>query len=159
MAEMISFHLDVVSAEGKLFSGRVQSAQVSGSEGELGLRHGHAPLLTAIKPGLVRLVKQNGTEEVLYISGGMLEVQPESVTVLADTAIRADDLMRRKPRKPSAQPKSGSTAHMVISTTPRPPPSWPRRWLNCESLISSKRITANNGDVKSDLRVAFLPVG
>ncbi|MGY2499139.1 ATP synthase F1 subunit epsilon, partial [Klebsiella pneumoniae] len=81
MAE-ISFHLDVVSAEGKLFSGRVQSAQVSGSEGELGLRHGHAPLLTSIKPGLVRLVKQNGAEEVLYISGGMLEVQPESVTVL-----------------------------------------------------------------------------
>jgi len=92
MAEMISFHLDVVSAEGKLFSGRVQSAQVSGLEGELGLRHGHAPLLTAIKPGLVRLVKQNGAEEVLYISGGMLEVQPESVTVLADTAIRAKDL-------------------------------------------------------------------
>ncbi|XMR34448.1 F0F1 ATP synthase subunit epsilon [Escherichia coli] len=57
-----------------------------------GLRHGHAPLLTAIKPGLVRLVKQNGTEEVLYISGGMLEVQPESVTVLADTAIRGQDL-------------------------------------------------------------------
>ena len=96
MAEMISFHLDVVSAEGKLFSGRVQSAHVSGSEGELGLRHGHAPLLTAIKPGLVRLVKQNGTEEVLYISGGMLEVQPESVTVLADTAIRADDLDEAK---------------------------------------------------------------
>ena len=65
MAEMISFHLDVVSAEGKLFSGRVQSAQVTGSEGELGLRHGHAPLLTAIKPGLVRLIKQNGSEEVL----------------------------------------------------------------------------------------------
>ena len=92
MAEMISFHLDVVSAEGKLFSGRVQSAQVSGSEGELGLRHGHAPLLTAIKPGLVRLIKQNGSEEVLYISGGMLEVQPEAVTVLADTAIRAQDI-------------------------------------------------------------------
>ena len=96
MAEMISFHLDVVSAEGKLFSGRVQSAQVSGSEGELGLRHGHAPLLTAIKPGLVRLIKQNGSEEVLYISGGMLEVQPEAVTVLADTAIRADDLDEAK---------------------------------------------------------------
>ena len=96
MAEMISFHLDVASAEGKLFSGRVQTAQVSGSEGELGLRHGHAPLPTAIKPGLVRLVKQNGTEEVLYISGGMLEVQPESVTVLADTAIRADDLDEAK---------------------------------------------------------------
>ena len=96
MAEMISFHLDVVSAEGKLFSGRVQSAQVTGSEGELGLRHGHAPLLTAIKPGLVRLVKQNGAEEVLYISGGMLEVQPETVTVLADTAIRAADIDEAK---------------------------------------------------------------
>ncbi|XMR53502.1 F0F1 ATP synthase subunit epsilon [Escherichia coli] len=92
---MISFHLDVVSAEGKLFSGRVQSAQVSGSEGELGLRHGHAPLLTAIKPGLVRS-DQHGSEEVLYISGGMLEVQPEAVTVLADTAIRADDLDEAK---------------------------------------------------------------
>ncbi|MGL5290112.1 MAG: F0F1 ATP synthase subunit epsilon, partial [Aeromonas sp.] len=56
----------------------------------------HAPLLTAIKPGLVRLMKQNGTEEVLYVSGGMLEVQAESVTVLADTAIRADDLDEAK---------------------------------------------------------------
>ena len=92
MAEMISFHLDVVSAEGKLFSGRVQSAQVTGSEGELGLRHGHAPLLTAIKPGLVRLIKQNGSEEVLYISGGMLEVQPTIVTILADHAVRAHDV-------------------------------------------------------------------
>ena len=95
MAE-ISFHLDVVSAEGKLFNGRVQMVQVSGSEGELGIHHGHAPLLTSIKPGLVRLVKQGGGEEVMYISGGMLEVQPESVTVLADTAIRADDLDEAK---------------------------------------------------------------
>ena len=95
MAE-ITFHLDVVSAEGMLFSGRVESVQVSGAEGELGIRHGHAPLLTSIKPGLVRLVKLHGAEEVMYISGGMLEVQPESVTVLADTAIRADDLDEAK---------------------------------------------------------------
>ncbi len=92
----ITFHLDVVSAEGMLFSGRVESVQVSGSEGELGIRHGHAPLLTAIKPGLVRLIKLHGAEEVLYISGGMLEVQPETVTVLADTAIRAADLDEAK---------------------------------------------------------------
>ena len=95
MAE-ITFHLDVVSAEGMLFSGRVESVQVSGAEGELGIRHGHAPLLTSIKPGLVRLVKLHGAEEVMYISGGMLEVQPESVTVLADTAIRAKDLDEAK---------------------------------------------------------------
>ncbi|ALP40774.1 F0F1 ATP synthase subunit epsilon [Aeromonas schubertii] len=95
MAE-ISFHLDVVSAEGKLFSGRVQSVAVTGAEGELGIHHGHTPLLTSIKPGLVRLVKQQGGEEVMYISGGMLEVQPETVTVLADTAIRADDLDEAK---------------------------------------------------------------
>ncbi|MGL4716915.1 MAG: F0F1 ATP synthase subunit epsilon [Aeromonas sp.] len=110
MAE-ISFHLDVVSAEGSLFSGRVQAVQVSGSEGELGLRHGHAPLLTAIKPGLVRLVKLNGTEDVLYISGGMLEVQQESVTVLADTAIRANDLdeVKAKEAKRAAEERIHSS--------------------------------------------------
>ncbi len=95
MAE-ITFHLDVVSAEEMLFSGRVESVQVTGAEGELGIRHGHAPLLTAIKPGLVRLVKLHGKEEVMYISGGMLEVQPETVTVLADTAIRAEDIDEAK---------------------------------------------------------------
>ena len=95
MAE-ITFHLDVVSAEEMLFSGRVESVQVSGQEGELGIRHGHAPLLTSIKPGLVRLVKLHGVEEVMYISGGMLEVQPETVTVLADTAIRAADIDEAK---------------------------------------------------------------
>ena len=95
MAE-ITFHLDVVSAEGMLFSGRVESVQVSGAEGELGIRHGHAPLLSSIKPGLIRLIKLHGAEEVMYISGGMLEVQPENVTVLADTVIRAADLDEAK---------------------------------------------------------------
>ncbi len=95
MAE-ITFHLDVVSAEGMLFSGRVESVQVTGAEGELGIRHGHAPLLSSIKPGLVRLIKLHGVEEVMYISGGMLEVQPENVTVLADTVIRAADLDEAK---------------------------------------------------------------
>ena len=95
MAE-ITFHLDVVSAEEMLFSGRVESVQVTGAEGELGIRHGHAPLLTSIKPGLVRLIKLHGVEEVMYISGGMLEVQPETVTVLADTAIRAADIDEAK---------------------------------------------------------------
>ena len=88
----ITFHLDVVSAEKKLFSGLVETFQVTGSEGELGIYHGHAPLLTAIKPGMVRIVKQHGHEEFIYISGGMVEIQPSTATVLADTAIRGEEL-------------------------------------------------------------------
>ncbi|MGL9751008.1 MAG: F0F1 ATP synthase subunit epsilon [Symbiopectobacterium sp.] len=88
----MTYHLDVVSAEQEMFSGLVQKIQVTGSEGELGIYPGHAPLLTAIKPGMVRIVKQHGEEEYIYLSGGVLEVQPNSVTVLSDTAIRGQDL-------------------------------------------------------------------
>ena len=91
MAAM-TVHLDVVSAEESIFSGRVETIQVTGSEGELGIHPGHAPLITALKPGMVRLVKQHGHEEMIYIAGGMLEVQPGNVTVLADVAVRAEDL-------------------------------------------------------------------
>lgn len=87
-----TFQLDVVSAEQRLFSGNVQKIQVSGSEGELGIHPGHTPLLTAIRPGMIRIVRQHGEEEVIYLSGGVLEVQPDSTTVLADTAIRGEDL-------------------------------------------------------------------
>lgn len=87
-----TFHLDVVSAENNLFSGEVQRIQVTGSEGELGIYPQHTPLLTAIKPGLIRIVKLNGDEEFIYLSGGILEVQPTIVTVLSDTAIRGQDL-------------------------------------------------------------------
>jgi F-type H+-transporting ATPase subunit epsilon len=96
MTRAMTTHLDVVSAEMSLFSGRVSHLSVSGQEGELGIMPGHTPLLTAIKPGMVQLVKQGGGEEVIYISGGFLEVQPGGVTVLADTAIRGQDLDRAK---------------------------------------------------------------
>ncbi len=69
----MTYHLDVVSAEQQMFSGLVQRIQVSGSEGELGIYPGHAPLLTAIKPGMIRIVKQHGEEEYIYLSGGVLE--------------------------------------------------------------------------------------
>lgn len=85
-------HLDVVSAEEEIFSGRVESIQVSGSEGDLGIGAGHAPLLTAIKPGQLRIVKQNGEEEFIYVAGGVLEIQPGTVSILADVAMRAEDL-------------------------------------------------------------------
>jgi F-type H+-transporting ATPase subunit epsilon len=85
-------HLDVVSAETEIFSGLVQTVQVTGIEGELGIYPGHAPLITSLQPGMVRVVKQFGAEELIYVAGGILEVQPGHVTVLADTAIRAEDL-------------------------------------------------------------------
>ena len=88
----MTVQLDVVSAEERIFSGLVESIQVTGSEGELGILPGHIPLLTGIKPGMVRIVKQFGEEHLIYVAGGVLEIQPHSVTVLADVAVRAEDL-------------------------------------------------------------------
>ena len=88
----MTVHLDVVSAEQSVFSGDVATIQVTGSEGELGIHPGHAPLLTGLKPGMVRLVKQDGSEDIIYVAGGTLEVQPKTVTVLADVAIRGEEL-------------------------------------------------------------------
>ncbi|MGI2261350.1 F0F1 ATP synthase subunit epsilon [Shewanella sp. GXUN23E] len=95
MAAM-TVHLDIVSAEGRIFSGLVETLQVTGAEGELGILPGHTPLLTRIKPGMVRIVKQHGKEELFYLSGGMLEVQPSSVAVLADVVVRAEDIDEAK---------------------------------------------------------------
>ena len=89
---LLTVNLNVVSAEESLFSGSIKSLQISGSEGELGIMPGHAPLLTSLKPGMALITKKDGDEEVIYLSGGMLEVQPNQVTVLADVATRADDL-------------------------------------------------------------------
>lgn len=83
---------DIVSAEREIFSGLVEMVIATGSLGDVGITYGHAPLLTGIKPGPVRLIKQGGEEEVYYISGGFLEVQPYQVSILADTALRASDM-------------------------------------------------------------------
>lgn len=87
-----TMELDIVSAEASIFTGVVKEVVVTGSIGELGIYPGHTALLTSLKPGQVRALSAEGEEEVFYISGGMLEVQPTSVSVLADTAIRATDL-------------------------------------------------------------------
>ncbi|MFD0966692.1 F0F1 ATP synthase subunit epsilon [Seminibacterium arietis] len=89
---MTTFNLTVVSAEESIFEGRVKSIQATGIEGELGILAGHTPLLTAIKPGIVKLTLEDNNEEVIYVSGGFLEVQPTVVTVLADVAIRGKEL-------------------------------------------------------------------
>ena len=83
---------DIVSAEEELFSGRVEMVIAHGHMGDLGILPGHTPLISTIKPGPVRVIMQGGAEEVYYISGGFIEVQPYTVKVLADTAIRATDL-------------------------------------------------------------------
>ncbi len=89
---LFTVNLNVVSAHENLFSGSIKSLQITGSEGELGIMPGHAPLLTSLKPGMARIVKDDGIEEIIYLSGGMLEVQPNQVIVLADVAKRADDI-------------------------------------------------------------------
>ena len=88
----MSIHCDIVSAEEEIFSGLVESLVATGELGELGVNYGHAPLLTGLVPGPVRIVLQNGDERVYYVSGGFLEVQPGVVSILADTALRADDV-------------------------------------------------------------------
>ncbi len=89
---MYTFHLDIVSAEKSIFSGTVDSLVATGELGELGISPGHAPLLTSLKPGTVKVKDHEGNEEHFYVSGGMLEVQPHVTTILADTAARADDV-------------------------------------------------------------------
>ncbi|WP_105102573.1 F0F1 ATP synthase subunit epsilon [Microbulbifer pacificus] len=96
----MTVHCDIVSAEESLFSGLVKMVVVSGVEGELGITYGHAPLLTALKPGPVRIIKDSGEEEVYFLSGGYVEIQPNVVTVLADTAEREiDEEAARKARE------------------------------------------------------------
>jgi len=89
---LLTVNLNVVSAQESLFSGNIKSLQITGSEGELGILPGHAPLLTSLKPGMALITKKDDSEEVIYLSGGMLEVQPNQITVLADVATRSDDL-------------------------------------------------------------------
>ena len=93
---MATFHVDVVSAEASIFSGEAKFVALPGEAGELGILPKHAPLITRIRPGAVRIEKADGGEEFIFVAGGILEVQPNIVTVLADTAIRGKDLDEAK---------------------------------------------------------------
>ena len=93
----VSVHIDVVSAEESIFSGLTEFAVLPGEVGELGIMPGHTALITRIKPGAVRLkIPQQEQEELIFVAGGILEVQPNLITVLADTAIRGKDLDEAK---------------------------------------------------------------
>lgn len=91
-----TIHVDVVSAEESIFSGTAKFVALPGESGELGILPGHTPLITRIRPGAVRIEVEGGADEFVFVAGGILEVQPDSVTVLADTAIRGHDLDEAK---------------------------------------------------------------
>ena len=94
---MATIQVDVVSAEASIFSGEAKFVALPGESGELGILPRHTPLITRIRPGAVRIVRADtGEEEFVFVAGGILEVQPGSVTVLADTAIRGHDLDEAK---------------------------------------------------------------
>ena len=93
---MATLHVDVVSAEESIFSGEAKFVALPGEGGELGILPKHTPFITRIKPGAVRIEKADGSEEFVFVAGGILEVQPGTVTVLADTAIRGKDLDEAK---------------------------------------------------------------
>ena len=89
---MATIQVDIVSAEGEIYSGEAKMVFAPASMGEVGIAPRHAPLLTTLKPGEVRVEDTDGKENFFYITGGMLEIQPHQVTVLADTALRGDQL-------------------------------------------------------------------
>ena len=91
-----TIHVDVVSAEEQIFSGEARFVALPGESGELGIYPRHTPLITRVKPGSVRILRPDGTEEFIFVAGGILEVQPTRVTVLSDTAIRGKDLDEQK---------------------------------------------------------------
>ena len=109
--ETFAFQLEVVSADGSLYSGKVISVRVTGSEGELGIRYGHTPLLTTIKTGMVSIIDDQEVEDQIYLAGGVLEVQPESTTILADTALRANDIDEAKAQEAMNAAKEAINKH------------------------------------------------
>ncbi|HJD44085.1 MAG TPA: F0F1 ATP synthase subunit epsilon [Candidatus Paenalcaligenes intestinipullorum] len=93
---MATLQIDVVSAERSMFSGEATFVALPGESGELGILPGHTPLISRVRPGTLKIVKTDGTEEHIFVAGGVIEVQPNVVTVLSDTAIRATDLDEAK---------------------------------------------------------------
>ena len=118
----ITTHLDIVSAEREIFSGIVELVVATGELGEIGITPGHAPLLTVLKPGEIRITLPGGDQEVYYVSGGMLEVQPYYVTVLADAVERADNLdeaaaLAAKARAEEAIANKGAELDYTVAAT------------------------------------------
>jgi len=138
----MTVHCDIVSAEEELFSGLVEMVIAHGNLGDIGVLPGHAPLLTDLKPGPVRVIKQGGEEEIFYISGGFIEVQPNMVKVLADTATRAKDIDEAAAQAAVKAAERPCTRRARISTTVPRPHVWPRPQLSCVPSSRCARSTA-----------------
>src|ERR1700754_3472276 len=118
---MATIKVEVVSAEEQIFSGQAKFVARPGEAGELGILPGHTPLITRIRPGAVRIESENGEEEFVFVAGGILEVQPGAVTVLADTAIRGKDLDEAKAeqaRKRAEEALQNTGSHLESATAP-----------------------------------------
>ena len=146
---MATIQVDVVSAEEQIFSGRAKFVALPGEAGELGILPGHTPLITRIRPGAVRIEAENGEEEFVFVAGGILEIQPGVVTVLADTAIRGQDLDEpRRSKRRSARKKRCRTRVRTSSTQPRKR-SWrtrrlrSRRFSGCGNCAVSTKFLAS----------------
>ncbi len=116
-----TIHVDVVSAEESIFSGEAKFVALPGEAGELGIYPRHTPLITRIRPGAVRIETADGGEEFVFVAGGILEVQPHTVTVLSDTAIRG----KERPTPPRPPPRKRSRMPRATSTSRWRSPSWP----------------------------------
>lgn len=118
----ISTHLNIVSAEREIFSGLAEMVVATGELGEIGITPGHAPLLTVLKPGEIRVTLLGGEQEIYYVQGGMLEVQPRFVTILADVVERADHLdeaaaLTAKAQAEAAMANKGSEIDYAAAAT------------------------------------------
>ena len=136
---MATFNLIIVSAERKIFEGAVKQIQATGVEGELGILPNHTPLMTAIKPGIVKFTLEDGNEEVIYVSGGFLEVQPKVVTVLADVAIRGSELDADRIREAKRKAEENIVNHDLLVAKLSKELAKLRAYELTERLVKSKR--------------------
>ena len=147
---MATLHVDVVSAEEAIFSGEAKFVVLPGEAGELGILPGHTPLISRIRPGTVKIVRADQGEENIFVAGGILEVQPGSVTVLADTAIRAADLDEARALE-ARQRAEERCAPRTRPTSPWSKPSsrcwrrkpWPR--ASCAKAAARTERTGDRG--------------
>ena len=148
-----TIHVDVVSAEESIFSGEARFVALPGEAGELGIYPRHTPLITRIKPGSVRIEKADGSEEFVFVAGGVLEVQPNCVTVLSDTAIRGNDLDEEKANAARASAEDAlrnAKGELDIAKAQSGCMSWPRRSRRCAS-------TGRKGNCLGDRPSALSP--
>ncbi len=119
---MASIHLDIVSAEGAIFSGEADFVIAPASQGDVGIAPRHAPLLTELRPGPVRVQREGGDEQLFYVTGGLLEIQPSAVMVLADAALRPEQLdmdAAEDARKKAEEALAGATEKTDIEKAQR----------------------------------------